>query len=141
MGRVVGIDFGLARFGLAISDQRRIIAQPLCAIRAGKTPLESAQKIQDALKSYKEIEEIVLGYPLLLSGKEGTMAVQVKMFKYVLEEQLKLPVILWDERLTSMQVEKLLKAASVKRKKRSELSDALAAATILHNFLDAQAHI
>lgn len=137
MGRIVGIDFGLTRIGLAISDEMRIIAQPLATIKAGKDDNQTAEKIAKELASFSKIEAIVLGLPLLLSGKEGEMAIRVKQFKTVLEKVLSLPVFLWDERLTSQQVDKLLRAADMCRKSRSEVSDRLAAATILENFLAA----
>jgi putative Holliday junction resolvase len=79
-----------------------------------------------------------MGLPLLLSGKEGDMALKVKEFKNVLEQQLRLPVHLWDERLTSQQVDKLLKSASLRRKERAQISDTMSAATILYSFLSAQ---
>ncbi len=113
MGRIVGIDFGLTRIGLAISDEMRIIAQPLATIKAGKDDNQTAEKIAKELASFSKIEAIVLGLPLLLSGKEGEMAIRVKQFKTVLEKVLSLPVFLWDERLTSQQVDKLLRAADM----------------------------
>lgn len=137
-GRIVGIDFGLARIGLAISDEQRIIAQPLIAVPTGKTHADTVHAIAKELSRYSKVRSIVLGLPLLLSGKEGEMAKQAKAFKAVLEDILQLPVLLWDERLTSQQVDKLLKAASLTRKQRSKVSDAMAAATILQNFLAAQ---
>jgi putative holliday junction resolvase len=138
LGRVVGIDFGLARIGLAISDENRIISQPLFAVKAGKDHTETALRIAKELSRYTKVEAIVMGLPLLLSGKEGEMALMVKEFKTVLEQVLGLPVSLWDERLTSQQVEKLLKESSMNRKQRSQVSDAVAAATILQSFLAAQ---
>lgn len=135
MGRVVGIDFGCARIGLAISDENRIITSPLCAIKSGKNDAESAKLIVKELSHYTNVDAIVIGLPLLLSGKEGEMALKVKSFKTALEQCLQLPIYLWDERLTSQQVEKMLKEAHMRRKERSQVSDAIAAATILQSFL------
>lgn len=140
MGRVVGIDFGCARIGLAISDENRIIASPLCAIKVGKNDAETAQLIAKELSRYTKMDAIVIGLPLLLSGKEGEMALKVKVFKTALEHVFPLPIYLWDERLTSQQVEKMLKDAKLRRKERSQLSDALAAATILESFLAHRPH-
>ncbi len=134
-GRVASIDFGLARLGLAISDENRIIAQPLKAIKAGKNQKETALLIAKELSTYTNVKTIVMGLPLLLSGKESDMSAKVREFKIVLEEVLQLPVYLWDERLTSQQVEKLLKESQMRRKERSQVSDAIAAATILQSFL------
>jgi|SRR5579862_2852023 len=136
-GRVVSIDFGLARLGLAISDENRIIAQPLKAIKAGRNHQETALLIAKELSSYTKVTTIVMGLPLLLSGKESDMSAKVREFKTVLEQVLQLPVHLWDERLTSQQVEKLLKESNMRRKERSQVCDAVAAATILQSFLTA----
>ncbi len=134
---MVGIDFGQARIGLAISDENRIISQPLKAIKVGKDYAETALLIAKELTSYTKIDAIVMGFPLLLSGKEGEMAAKVREFKAVLESLLQLPVYLWDERLTSQQVEKLLIESKVRRKERAQVSDAMAAATILQSYLEA----
>jgi putative holliday junction resolvase len=136
LGRIVGIDFGKVRIGLALSDERRIIASPLETIRAGKNHLQTAQLIAQSLSRHNNIDSIVIGLPLLMNGKEGEMALLVKAFAKVIEETLPYPVILWDERLTSSGVEKMLLEADVSRKKRAELSDSLSAVAILQNYLD-----
>jgi len=136
MGRVVGIDFGKVRMGLAISDERKIIAQPLETVVAAKKPLETAKQIEKALSRFKEIDAIVIGLPLLLNGKEGEMALLVKEFAKNLAQVFSYPIIFWDERLTSAGVEKMLIGMDVSRKKRAQLSDALSAVSILQNYLD-----
>ena len=140
MGRIAGIDFGTSRIGLAISDERQIIAQPLDTIRASSNPAQNARLIAHALSHYKNIDAIVIGLPLLLNGKEGEMAQLVKSFAKILEEVLPLPILFWDERLTSLGVERMLLGADVSRKKRAELSDALSAVSILQNYLDSLCH-
>lgn len=136
MGRIVGIDFGKVRIGLAISDERRIIAQPLETIRAAKDNGQTAKLIAQSLSRYNNIDTVVIGLPLLLNGKEGEMALLVKAFAKAIEQALPYPVILWDERLTSSGVERMLLDMDVSRKKRAELSDALSAVSILQNYLD-----
>ena len=136
MGRIVGIDFGKVRIGLAISDERRIIAQPLETIRAARDNAQTAQLIAKSLARYNNIDTIVIGLPLMLSGKEGEMALLVKAFAKAIEQALPYPTILWDERLTSSGVERMLLSMDVSRKKRAELSDALSAVSILQNYLD-----
>ncbi len=136
MGRIVGIDFGLARFGLAISDEKKIIATPLKTLPASRNPAHTAQKIAEALASYKNIESIVIGLPLLLNGKEGEMASKVRAFAEILKTHLPYPIFFWDERLTSAGVEKMLVGFDVSRKKRAALSDSLSAISILQNYLD-----
>lgn len=130
------MDFGTVRIGLAISDERRIIAQPLETVRAARNNVETAQLIAKRLSGYKGIDKIVIGLPLMLNGKEGDMAILVRAFAKVLEETLALPVVFWDERLTSSGVEKMLLGMDVSRKKRAQLSDALSAVSILQNYLD-----
>ena len=137
MGRIVGIDFGTVRIGVAISDERKIIARTLTTIRAVKgNMVATIALIEQALKPYAPIEKIVVGYPLLLSGKEGELALLAKAFGAQLEQTLSLPVVLWDERLSSAQVERMLKEAELSRKKRAALSDSLAAVAILQNYLE-----
>ncbi len=136
MGRIAAIDFGTVRIGLAITDEMRIIAQPLETIKAGKDLATTARSIAQALSQYKSLDTIVIGLPLLLNGTEGEMAQAVRSFAKVLEQTLPLPIIFWDERLTSAGVEKMLVNSNVSRKKRASLSDALSAVSILQNYLD-----
>lgn len=134
--RIVGIDFGLKRIGLAVSDERRLFARPLELVIAEKTPEATIKKLLEALSSLSPIESFVIGLPLLLNGKDSPMSLQVREFAAKLEELSKLPVVLWDERLTSAQVERTLKEAEFSRKKRVPLIDGMAAAAILQNFLE-----
>jgi putative Holliday junction resolvase len=136
LGRIAAIDFGTVRIGLAITDEMRIIAQPLETIKAGKDLATTARSIAQALSQYKSLDTIVIGLPLLLNGTEGEMAQAVRSFAKVLEQTLPLPIIFWDERLTSAGVEKMLVNSNVSRKKRASLSDALSAVSILQNYLD-----
>ncbi|MCB1107720.1 MAG: Holliday junction resolvase RuvX [Chlamydiia bacterium] len=133
MGRVLGIDFGTKRIGLARSDPMKMIASPLKTIIAGKTLEETADLIT---KECDEIETIVLGLPLLLSGKDSDTTTAVRKLAALLEEKSGLPLILWDERLTSKQVEKLLIEGSVKRVSRTHHVDTMSATLILQNYLD-----
>jgi putative Holliday junction resolvase len=136
LGRIVGIDFGTVRIGLAISDEMRIIAQSLETIKAAKDPSQTVKIIAQALSCYKKIDTIVIGNPLLLNGKEGEMSLLVRAFAKILEQELALPLIFWDERLTSSGVEKILIDSGISRRKRADLTDALSAVSILQNYLD-----
>jgi putative holliday junction resolvase len=136
MSRIVGIDFGKARIGLAISDERRVIAQPLETVKTGKDNAETFEKIAQSLSRYKNIGILVIGLPLLLNGKEGEMALLVRDFAKGLEKTISCQIVFWDERLTSSGVEKMLLDRGVSRKKRAQLSDALSAVSILQNYLD-----
>jgi putative Holliday junction resolvase len=124
------------RIGLAISDERKIIAQPLETIRAAKDHLQTSRLIAQSLSCYKEIDAVVIGLPLQLNGKEGEMALLVRTFAQSLKQLFPSPILFWDERLTSAGVEKMLLALDVPRKKRAQLSDSLSAVSILQNYLD-----
>lgn len=137
MGRVLGIDFGMKRIGLARSDPTKLIASPLKTILSGKTLDDTVDLI---LKELEGIETIVLGLPLLLSGKDSDTTKQVRQFAAILEKKSGLPLILWDERLSSKQVEKLMIEGQVSRKKRSSHVDTMSATLILQNYLDRQTH-
>jgi putative Holliday junction resolvase len=137
VGRILCIDFGLARIGLALSDPSKIIASPYKTIQTqGKEAIRQILKEIDDL----DIERIVIGLPLLLSGKDSETTKSVRTFASLLKSQTDLPIILWDERLTSKQVEKTLISGGIKRKKRAKLSDRLSAALILQSFLDSTFH-
>lgn len=139
--RIVGIDFGMARIGVALSDERKIIATPLFTLKCEKKSEQTVAKLIADLKKHAEqqkyqIEEIVVGMPLLMSGKVGLLADEVKHFIQLLAHAIQLPVIPWDERLTSVQAEKSLREGNMTRKKRSQHVDTVAAVIILQNYLD-----
>lgn len=136
---ILAIDFGLKRIGLALSDPSQKIALPLKTVEI-QNPNQDVSLVLAAVQDrITDIETIVLGNPLLLSGKKGEMANNVQAFKEKLEKKLpsSIPVILWDERLTSAQAEKLLKK-DYSRKKRSKIIDPVAATIILQNYLDSK---
>lgn len=132
MKRLVGIDYGIVRIGLAVSDERRFLATPLCCLPNDKT---FPEKLKAALSCYS-IEHFVVGLPLLMNGQESEICLKTKAFCSSLEQLLQIPTVFWDERLTSSQVEKSLKELGTKRKKRASLSDMLAACVILQSYLD-----
>jgi putative holliday junction resolvase len=133
MGRVLCLDYGRARIGVAISDEGKFLSRPLCL-------LENSPKVFEQLKHkiapLLPIDSIVLGLPLHLSGKESPMSQEVKQFGEKLQEALLLPVILWDERLTSAQADRALRESGLKRKKRAAIEDQVAATFILQSYLD-----
>lgn len=137
MGRIAAIDYGTVRVGLAISDERQIIAQPIGFSQGMSTLPLTAQKIKEHLAPYlSSLEAIVIGLPLMLNGKESPTSLQVRQLAKILEELFALPVILWDERLTSAQVERTLKEANMRRKQRTKHTDTLAAVAILQSYLN-----
>lgn len=141
--RIVGIDFGLARIGVSLSDESKIIATPLMTVTAEKKSEATALKLIKTLQEHAEkhgyaIEEIVIGMPLLMSGKKGSLADEVVHFVSILKEHLTVPIITWDERLTTVQAERSLRESSLTRKRRSDVVDSVAAILILQSYLDSR---
>ncbi|GAB4190970.1 MAG: Holliday junction resolvase RuvX [Simkaniaceae bacterium] len=136
MGRKIGIDYGKARIGLAIESPAFSFALPHTTIPNDKDINITIQKLLEALKNVQEIDSFIIGLPLLLNGKDSPLSLEVKEFAKGLQERINKPIIFWDERLTSKQVDKTLIGHRVKRKKRDSLSDSLAAAVILQSYLD-----
>ncbi len=134
MKRIVAIDYGLKRIGIAVSDAGQKIAFPLTTVPGGNKAIPN---IQLALKDkLGEIEKILVGFPLLLSGREGELATLVKKFASALEAALALPVELIDERFTSKLADLHLKEIHLNRKERTAKLDTAAAAILLQAYLD-----
>lgn len=136
MARIAGIDYGKARIGIAVSDEREILASPICCLKTGKTLEETAKTIAQELSRHVPLKGIVIGLPLQLKGEDSPMSKEVRELAKLLMSLCPVPITLWDERLTTAQVERTLKESHVSRKKRSEKIDALCAALILQSFLD-----
>jgi len=138
-GRVLGVDFGEVRVGLALSDPTRRLASPLPTLhrRKGKRPPVHAMM---ALGQEHDVCAVVFGLPLELSGEEGPWAQEVRQVGEVLGERLGVPVFFVDERLTSVVAERRVRGAGLPRGKREEKDrvDAEAAVIILQQWLDAQ---
>jgi putative Holliday junction resolvase len=138
--RILGIDYGRRRIGLAISDESQYLARPLAAY----TRTHSFRKDMEALsKMPRELGagSIVVGLPLNMDGSKGEMALEVEGFVARLQEMTGLPVTVFDERLTSSEAERVLLEGNVKRQDRKQLRDGLAATLILQGHLDSQAHL
>ncbi len=132
--KIIGVDFGTVRIGLAISDENRLLARPLPFLTAKKNLKQTAELLRQELSKFSPLETVVIGLPLHLNGKESELSLQVRELEKLLKESF--PVILWDERLSTAQVEKTLKEMDFSRKKRTERIDSVAAAAILQNYLD-----
>jgi len=140
-GRIIGIDFGMKRIGIAISDETRTIAMPLTTVTAERKSEHTVLKVIDELRKACNdrgyvIEEIVIGMPLRLNGKSSFLGDEVKHFSELLSGQISYPITLWDERLTTAQAERALREANLSRKKRSKVVDTVAATIILQSYLD-----
>ena len=126
--KVIAIDFGMKRCGLAISSETKTMALPWTTVSLDKV----ASTIQ---KRQNEIEKIIVGLPLLLSGKKGEMASIVESFAKALEKTLQIPVELIDERLSSKHAESALRETGQCRKKRTEKTDEVTATLLLDGYL------
>jgi len=132
VGRVAAIDFGEKRIGIAMSDINRKIALPVDIVEGGK---KAVQNIRASLP-LKEIDLILIGLPLEMSGKKGPMAEKVEAFAKMLEDALGIPIQLVDERLSSKGADVQLKEISLNRKARSAKIDMIAATLFLQTYLD-----
>jgi putative Holliday junction resolvase len=133
-GRLIGIDAGTKTLGLALSDVTRSIASALETIRRTKFK-DDAKRLLD-LAAEHEIQGFVLGLPSNLDGSEGPRAQATRAFARNLNALSPLPILLWDERLTTMEAERMLIAADASRKRRADVIDKLAATLILQGALD-----
>jgi putative Holliday junction resolvase len=129
--RVLGIDFGEKRIGLAISDGLGITAQPLAVV-------SNIQGIKQVLAERDDVHKIVVGLPKNLKGEIGPQAQKTLVFVEELKKETGLPVLTWDERFSTGQAEKVLIEAGLSRKKRKSVVDKSAAALILQSYLDAK---
>ena len=134
-GAILGLDPGTRTIGVAVSDERRTLASPLETIF--RNGLRSDLDRLALLAARREATGIVLGMPLHMDGKAGRRAQATRAFSRDLERALGLPVLYWDERLSTVAAEEAMIAADVSRAKRAARIDALAAASILQGALDA----
>lgn len=132
--RILGIDFGDARIGVAVSDELGMFASTVAVI-AEKGEEAQLSRLSEYIKMYKP-EKIVLGNPINMDGSSGARAQKSAEFKQKLEEAFALPVILWDERLSSVSAHRILEERGVSGKKRKGKVDPIAAALILQGYLD-----
>jgi len=135
--RLLGVDYGEASIGLAVSDETGQIAQGLCALRrrAGGAGVEAIA----GLARERQVVAIVVGHPKNMDGSIGPSAQAAEAFARALGDRTGLPVHLWDERLTTRQAERLMVDAGVRRAKRRTVLDVAAATLILQGFLDHRA--
>ena len=132
--RVLAIDFGSKRIGLALSDPLRIFAYPYKTLNNDQSFWNDFKKIIEE----KNVEKIILGYPMDDNGTKSEVAVKVEKFSRELVKKFKIDIIFWDERYTSvMAQEKILESVTKKSKRRNKgLLDSNSAAIILQEYLD-----
>ena len=135
MPRILALDHGTKRIGVAISDELKLIAQPMEFIPA--EPLEDAFTRLKAILAEKPAELVLVGMPRNMDGTYGPAAEKVRAFIELLKQAIPVPVRTWDERLTTAQANRVMVQGNVRREQRKEKVDAVAAAILLQSFLDA----
>ena len=139
--RVMGLDYGSKTIGVAISDPLGLTAQGIEIIRREEENKlrKSLRRIEELIKEY-QVEEIVLGFPKNMNNTIGERAEKSLQLKETLERRCKLPVIMWDERLTTVEANRTLMESKVRRENRSKFVDMIAAVFILQGYLDSKAN-
>lgn len=136
VGRILAVDYGEKRVGLAISDELQITSSPLITLlRSGDD--EIIAKIIQLAQKYR-VEEIVVGLPVRTDAKQGEMEQRVRSFAKKLQCKTKVPVVLFDERFTTRIAEQVLLEADLSRQKRKQVRDKLAAAILLQSYLESK---
>ncbi|MBC8229817.1 Holliday junction resolvase RuvX [bacterium] len=133
MPRILGLDVGDVRIGVSISDELYIAAHGLCTINR-KSKKKDIHAVGQIIKEY-DVEKIVIGLPKMLNGEIGIQAQKVQKFIVSLRK-LNIPIITWDERLTTVEAHRILHETNASRKKRKQVIDQLAAVLILETYLD-----
>jgi putative holliday junction resolvase len=134
--RLLGLDVGNRRIGVAVSDELGLTAQPVLTL-IRKKPRDDLRSLARLARRYG-CQEIVVGNPLHLSGDQSRQAEKTQAFARMLAEEIKLPVHLWDERLTTAEAHRLLYEAGRPRAEHRSVVDQVAAVMILQGFLDAR---
>lgn len=140
--RILGLDYGSKTVGVAVSDPLGLTAQRLDTIwRKQENKLrQTLARIKELVDEY-QIEQIVLGYPKNMNNTVGERAEKALEFKEMLEKRTGLMVIMWDERLTTVEADRTLMEAGVRRENRKQYLDGLAAVFILQGYLDSLGNV
>lgn len=136
-GRILALDLGKRRIGLALSDELGITAQGLKTLE--RTNLRTDLAALAALAAERNVSLILVGNPLHMSGREGRQAEYVREFAGKLSGRTGLPVEFWDERLTTVEANRVLRSSGISIEKRARAVDQLAAVLLLESYLDARA--
>lgn len=134
--RVMGLDIGTKRVGVALSDQLGMIANARDTFEYSEER-QLIEKIKEHIKQF-EVTSIVVGLPVNMDGTTGKAAEKILQLLDILKKELTIPVYAFDERLSTVMAENLLKSADLSRKKRKKVIDAVSAQIILQDYLQAQ---
>jgi len=132
--RVLALDVGDKRVGVAISDPSQVLARSLKVIQRS-SPQDDCAAVTRLVEEY-QVERVVVGYPRSLDGTVGAQAEKVERYAEGLARALDVPVLLWDERFSTVSAERLMREAGLRGKKKRDRIDAVAAAVILQDYLD-----
>jgi len=132
--RILGLDYGEKRIGVAVCDELGMTAQGLPTL-SRKTKKHDLEMLGQWIRNYA-VEKIVIGYPLRLDGSEGIQCEKVNRFADLLSKSFSLPVVKWPETMSTKEAEEILISAGVRWQKRKEKVDRLAACLILQSYLD-----
>lgn len=134
--RALGLDVGTKTIGVAVSDALGWTAQGIETVKINEErQIFGLDRLKEIIVSY-EIDKVIVGLPKNMNGSIGERGEACQRFAKMIEEEFNLPVILWDERLSTMAAERFLISADVSRKKRKQVIDKMAAVVILQNYLD-----
>ncbi len=139
MVRIMGLDFGSKTVGVAVSDPLGLTAQGIEIVRrTSENKLrKTLARIEELIREY-QVTKIVLGFPKNMNNTVGERAEKSLAFKEMLERRTGLPVVMWDERLTTVEANRTLMESGVRRENRKEYVDMIAAVYILQGYLDSQ---
>lgn len=140
--RILGLDYGSKTVGVAVSDPLLITAQGVEIIRreSENKLRKTYARIEEIIAGFGDVESIVLGYPKNMNDTIGDRAVKSEEFKEALERRTGLPVILWDERLTTVAANNAMMESGIRREDRHKYVDEIAAMLILQGYLDYRAN-
>jgi putative pre-16S rRNA nuclease len=137
VGRILGLDVGLRRIGIAVSDPLGITAQGLETLQR-RNKRYDFEFLQRMIQKY-DVREIVVGLPLRMNGDEGIQSDKMQVFAEDLRKRFRLPIHLWDERLTSAEANRLLRETDLSIEKRGKAVDRMAAVLILQGWMERRA--
>lgn len=133
-GKILGVDFGDTRTGLAVSDPSRLLASGIGTISPGGIE-KTADAVAEVAREQRAVA-LVVGLPVNMDGSEGSRADRCRKFGWMLEERTGLPVVMFDERMSTMNAARYLNETNTRGKKRKGVIDTLSAQIILQNCLD-----
>lgn len=131
--RILGLDMGTKRIGVAVSDKLGLIAQALTTIKRDNTS-EDLKSVCDLIQEY-DVQEVVVGYPKHLDGRPGEGVAAYTAFGEMIHQETGIPVVYWDERLSTVAAERALLEGDMRRRRRRQVIDRVAACLILENYL------